>query len=76
MTNKKEGLLNEERFKGPVWNILALVFLVLMVIGYVNGVGKNKNNEKDLVVNSSLPEVSTREVLPEDGVVLPAPWGQ
>jgi len=74
MTDKKEGS-NEERFKGPIWNILVLAFLALMVVGYVNGAGKNKNDEKDLVINSNSSDVSKAEVLPKDGVILPVTWG-
>lgn len=76
MMNRKEGL-SEEKFKGPIWNILVLVFLALMVVGYVNGEGKNKEDKKDLIVDldSSSSAIATGEVLPKDGVTLPIIWG-
>jgi len=69
MTNKKEGLLNEERFKGPIWNILILAFLALMTVGYINGEKGNKE-EQGLTLSAG-----QSEVLPKDGVILPIVWG-
>ncbi len=76
MTNKK-SLLSEERFKGPVWNILVLAFLVFMAVIYVNGAGKDKANRKDLATSPDAVAISTgiEEVLPKDGVTLPIVWG-
>lgn len=73
MTNKNEGS-SKERFNGPIWNILVLAFLVFIVISYVNGSGKNKENLY-LDVTPDLLAVSSGEVLPKDGVVLPIAWG-
>ncbi|MCR4283971.1 MAG: hypothetical protein NUV64_01455 [Parcubacteria group bacterium] len=73
MTNKKEEQ-SEEKFKGPIWNILVLAFLVFIVVGQVNGADKKKE-QQDIDISSDLSAVPVAEVLPQDGVVLPIAWG-
>lgn len=73
MTNKNEGP-SKEMFNGPIWNILALAFLVFMAVSYINGSSKKEEN---ISLDSSIDSlaVSSEEVLPQSGVILPIAWG-
>ncbi|PIR57766.1 MAG: hypothetical protein COU71_02330 [Parcubacteria group bacterium CG10_big_fil_rev_8_21_14_0_10_38_31] len=74
MTNKKEGLLSEERFKGPIWNILGLAFLAFIIVSQVNSAGRGKEDQSS-AIDAESAVVAMEEVLPKDGVILPVVWG-